>query len=220
MLPFKIPESIGKLKDLHPDAEIIMGAVAKSGKAELHAIARLWLSEGIPFAFRDNPGLYEIIRDWIANRLCIHPKELTLIGSGRQGCSLAPPPKMGKKFDEKSDLDWSAVSPRLFDRCQQEFDSWANDYRRGIVVPRHQNEGRYWEDNANTCPMNIRRGFIDPFKIPTWSRYPLSQLFADTMWRVTKKSEATDEAPKFKKSTIRVYRNWSAFVRQLVQIRS
>jgi hypothetical protein len=215
MLPFEIPESIGELKGVYPSAEVIMAAAGKSGKTELHAIACLWLSEGIPFAFREKPGLYEVVRDWIAIRLSIHPKQLTLIGSSRHGFSLAPPPKRGRRFDEKSDLDWSAVSPELFDHCRGEFESWATDYSNGVVEPRHQIERLYWDDNSTSCPKTIGRGFIDPYKIPTWDRYPLSQLIADTMWRVGKKCQATDEAPRFKKSTIRVYRDWSAFIRQL-----
>lgn len=215
MRPFEIPESIGELKEVYPGAEVIMAAARKSGMAEVHAIARLWLSEGIPFAFREKPGLYEVVRDWIANRLSIHPKQLTLIGSGRQGSSLAPPPKTGKMFDCESDLDWSAVSRELFDRCKEEFESWATDYRNDVVKPRHQAEKRYWAENSNSCPKMIARGFIDPYKIPTWDRYPLSQLIANSMWLVVRKCQSTDEAPRFKKSTIRVYRNWSAFIKQL-----
>lgn len=215
MHPFEIPESIAELKEVYPGTEAIMAAVAKSGKVEVHAIARLWLSEGIPFAFREKPGLYEVVRNWIANRLSIHPKQLTLIGSGRQGSSLAPPPKTGKRFDRESDLDWSAVSQELFDRCKENFESWTRDYRNGVVKPRNQTEKYYWDDNSTLCPKAITRGFIDPFKIPTWDRYPLSQLVGNTMWCVAKKCQSTDEAPRFKKSTIRVYRNWSAFIKQL-----
>lgn len=215
MRPFEISESIGELKEVYPSAEVIMTAVGKSRKSEIYAIARLWLSEGIPFAFREKPGLYEVVRDWVANRLSIHPKQLTLIGSGRQGSSLAPPPKTGKRFDGESDLDWSAVSQELFDRCKEEFESWATDYRNGVVEPRNQTEKQYWTENIASCPKMITRGFIDPYKIPIWDIYPLSQLIANSMWLVARKCQSTDGAPRFKKSTIRVYRDWSAFIKQL-----
>lgn len=183
---------------------------------ELHAIARLWLSEGIPFAFRAMPALYEIVREWIASRLFIHPKELTLIGSARQGSSIAPPPKTGEPFNDKSDLDWSAISQSLFTRCKEEFDTWATDYRNSVVQPRHNTEKHYWDNNLTECPRTVQRGFIDPYKIPTWDRYPLSQLIGKTMWLVCDKCRSTVGSPTFKKSTIRVYKDWDAFIKQLV----
>lgn len=215
MHPFDIPQSIIHLTESYPEAKVIMAAARKGGRTELHAIARLWLSEGIPFAFRATPGLYEIVREWIATRLFIHPKELTLIGSARQGSSIAPPPKTGKPFDDESDLDWSAISQSLFARCSEEFEGWAADYRNGIVQPRQHAERQYWDDNLATCPGTVRRGFIDPYKVPTWDRYPLSQLIGNTMWLVSGKCRSTIRAPMFKKSTIRVYKDWNAFIKQL-----
>ena len=215
MHPFDIPQSIAQLTEPHPGAKVIMAAACKGGRTELQAIARLWLSEGIPFAFRATPSLYEIVREWIATRLFIHPKELTLIGSARQGSSIAPPPKTGKPFDGQSDLDWSAISQLLFTRCSEEFETWATDYKNGIVQPRHQAERQYWDDNLTTCPRTVRRGFIDPHKVPTWDRYPLSQLISNTMWMVGGKCRSTVGAPTFRKSTIRVYKDWDAFIKQL-----
>lgn len=178
------------------------------------AIARLWLSEGIPFAFRAQPGLYEIVRGWIATRLSIHPKELTLIGSARSGSSIVPK-KAEKPFDDQSDLDWSAISLSLFEKCRGEFETWATEYRSGIVKPRQSTEKTHWEDNLTVCPRTMHRGFIDANKIPTWHRYPLSKLIADTMWCVWCKCNVTPGAPTFKRSTIRVYKDWDSFVRQL-----
>lgn len=215
MHPFDIPQSIIHLTESYPEAKVIMAAARKGGRTELHAIARLWLSEGIPFAFRATPGLYEIVREWIATRISIHPKELTLIGSARQGSSIAPPPKTGKPFDDESDLDWSAISQPLFTRCREEFETWATDYRNGIVQPKQHTERKYWDDNLTMCPKTIQRVFIDPYKAPTWDRYPLSQLIGNTMWLVSGKCRSTVGAPTFKKSTIRVYKDWDAFIKQL-----
>src|SRR4030043_2043315 len=103
MRPFEVPVAIKAIIEAYPSAEAIIKAAKTSGTSELEAIARLWLSEGIPFAFRKIPGLYEVLRAWLAKRLGIHAKELTLIGSGRQGSSIAPPPKTGKAFDKESD---------------------------------------------------------------------------------------------------------------------
>lgn len=215
MQPFEIPSAISQIKVPYPDGKTLVAAASKSGISELHAIARLWLSEGIPYAFCEEPSLYEIVRAWIANRLSIHPKELTLIGSGRQGSSVAPPPKTGKPFDSESDLDWTAISHLLFDRCKDEFEAWANDYGASVIQPRTATERRFWDENLNACQKTLQRGFIDPYKVPTWDRYPLSQLIGNTMWLVWKKCESTPKAPPFKKSTIRIYKDWNVFIRQL-----
>jgi hypothetical protein len=214
MQPFEIPQAIRSIIEPHPSAEVIIRAARLGGTAEVEAIARLWLSEGIPFAFREMPALYEVLRAWLARRLAIHAKELTLIGSARQGSSIAPP-KMGKTFNAESDLDWTAISDSLFERCTDEFNSWADDYRAAHVHPRNPTEKGYWDENLSACPRTIERGFIDPHKIPTWDRYPTSQLINQTMWMLKGKCETAVAAPKFKKSTIRIYKDWPAFIRQL-----
>jgi hypothetical protein len=156
MQPFEVPEAIRTITASHPEADAIILAVQKGGVTEVEAIARQWLSEGIPYAYKEVPGLYEVLREWIANRLDIHGKELTLVGSARQGCSLAPPPKLGKRFNHESDLDWAAISERLFYRCADEFNSWSEDFKKGVVLPRSTREKEYWDDNLLKCPETIR----------------------------------------------------------------
>lgn len=214
MQPFEVPEAIKAITDTYPSAETIINAANRGSATGLESIARLWLSEGIPFAFREMPGLYEALRDWMAKRLEIHAKEITLIGSGRQGSSIAPP-KTGKIFNEDSDLDWAAISVPLFQRCAEEFWSWYDDCKNGHAHPRNPNEKRYWDENLLACPGNIKRRFIDPYKIPIWDRYPMSRLISNTMWMLKCKCETTTGAPKFRKSSIRIYRDWEAFIRQL-----
>lgn len=215
MLPFKISSPFLMLKEPYPKGDSILRIVQILGLNEATALSRLWLSEGIPFIFKDNPSIYEAIRGWIAAKLSIHPKQLTLIGSARIGSSIAPPPKCNKPFSPESDLDWAAISKRLFDRCTTEFKEWENGYKKDLVHPRNPIEAKYWEDNILRCPGTIRRGFIDPYKIPTWGRFPISRLIADTMWRVKEKTKVTTFAPLFKKSTIRVYRDWCSFINLL-----
>ncbi|MBI4844683.1 MAG: hypothetical protein HY809_10270 [Nitrospirae bacterium] len=215
MRPFDVPIAIKTITTAHPTANVIIQAASKGGTLELEAISRLWLSEGIPFAFREMPALYEVLRDWISKRLSIHAKEITLIGSGRQGSSISPPPKTGKPFDMESDLDWTIVSESLFYNCEKEFNTWADDYKNDTIHPRHPSEKGFWDENLISCTNTIQRGFIDPHKIPTWDRYPLSQLIAQTMWMIKGKCEVTEGSPKFRKSTVRVYRDWHGFIGQL-----
>ncbi|MFS6701099.1 hypothetical protein, partial [Staphylococcus aureus] len=76
--------------DSYPDVQLIIDAAKNGGNPSKEAIARLWLSEGIPFAFKKSPALYEVVRVWLGTRLNVDPKEIHLSGSARIGQSLAP----------------------------------------------------------------------------------------------------------------------------------
>jgi hypothetical protein len=109
MEPFKVSQHLSALVDNYPDANILIDVAKNGGNQSKTAIARLWLSEGIPFSFKQNPALYESVRDWLGTRLDVDPKEISLTGSGRIGQSLAPK-KLGANFSEDSDLDFFIVS--------------------------------------------------------------------------------------------------------------
>src|SRR4029077_7660969 len=113
--PFRPLASLHNLRDAYPAAVEIAKARLEGGYEARLAIARLWMSEGIPFAFLKSPALYEAVRTWVASRLVIEPKEITLTGSARLGQSLTPA-RLGAPFSDKSDLDFATVSSSLFDR--------------------------------------------------------------------------------------------------------
>ena len=81
MRPFSISEKCKSLRDTYPQPAVLSDAIKGIAHLELLAILRLWFSEGIPYAFRANPMLYEVIREWMAMRLQTKPKNLTIIGS-------------------------------------------------------------------------------------------------------------------------------------------
>ena len=68
------------------------------GQREKAILARLWISEGIPFAFRKCPGLYGEVRDSLAKGLELDAKQISVVGSGRLGYSLAPK-RWGTAYD-------------------------------------------------------------------------------------------------------------------------
>lgn len=212
MQPFRVSPPLEKLVTPYPDARDLLTIASQVTSDELEAIVRLWISEGIPFAFRQTPAVYEILRRWIAQRLEIHPKEITLVGSARLGSSAAPA-KVGVPFGRHSDLDWAAISETLFTRCFEEFDRWSRDYRNCEVTPSAA-ERRYWDSNLTAVPRNIASGFIDLNRIPLRRSYPTARSIGETMWLVCQRAAETQRSPEFRKSTIRVYRDWSCFVRQ------
>lgn len=216
MNPFEISESFTNFDEPYPKPKDFVQVLKNAIPREKSEIVRLWLSEGIPYAFKHCPLLYETIRGWLANKLNIHPKEITLIGSARIGFSLAPPPALGKPFSRDSDLDFNAISEKLFKQCAKAFRLWSGDFSKRVVSPRHSTEKFYWDTNFKTVPENIKKGFIDPYKIPTFDRYPIAKKIQNAIWMLHEKLKITDNAPRARKLSVRVYIDWSAFIRQFI----
>lgn len=215
MEPFRITSSLDSLKETYPPSHYFREAISKGGHRGQSAIARLWLSEGIPFAFKEKPGIYEAVREWIGARLSIEPKEISLSGSARIGYSLSPT-KYGKIFSKNSDLDIFAISYDLFERIRKDFVLWSNDYEMGKIKPRTQKENLYWRDNLRNLPKNINRGFIDHKLIPNFNEYKNVQSTSQTMYLLKEKLNVTQNAPRIREASLRVYKDWPSFTNQIV----
>jgi hypothetical protein len=155
------------------------------------------------------------MRGWLASRLGVHPKEVTLIGSARIGYSLAPPPEFGRPFGDRSDLDLSIVSGDLFQRVTSTFSNFSADYSSGVVAPRNLYERHLWDENLTFAERNIPRGFFDPNKIPNFPRYPIAQQVSQAMWELVKKLEVTPGSPQVSRASARVYRDWQSFIERV-----
>lgn len=204
-----------RLSSPFPSPDELRAVLSGAPRSVREVIARLWLSEGVPSAFVSSATIYEDLRGWLASQLGVHPKEVTLIGSARIGYSLAPPPDFGRRFSEISDLDLSIVSGDLFRRVSETFNVFSVDYASGAVVPRSAYERKLWDGNVAFGQRNIPQGFFDPNKVPNFERYPLAQRVSQTMWSLLKKLEATPGAPKVRKASTRVYRDWESFVNRV-----
>ncbi|AQQ69444.1 hypothetical protein Mag101_07895 [Microbulbifer agarilyticus] len=172
------------------------------------------MSEGIPFAFRDCPGIYEAVRDWVAIKLDVDPKEVNLTGSARLGQSLSPR-KIGRPFGEGSDLDVFVISTELFNRLKSDFDEWSYDFESGNVKPSNEREAGFWKDNLHRCPKNIFRGFIDSNVIPNHQKYQCVKNISQTMYLLKEKLGVTPGAPKVCHASVRCYKSWGDYVRQV-----
>ena len=76
---FAIRPQLAKLTETYPGPQDVLDAAAV-GEREKAILARLWISEGIPFAFRGCPGLYEEVRDWLAKGLELDAKQISVRG--------------------------------------------------------------------------------------------------------------------------------------------
>ena len=58
MKPFDVSAVLDPLTDVYPSANVLLGAAKAGDRDARYAISRLWLSEGIPFAFKARPAVY------------------------------------------------------------------------------------------------------------------------------------------------------------------
>ena len=214
MEPFKITGPLHDMADPYPAADTVLRAAAEGGEQAKLSLARLWLSEGIPYAFQKRPGIYEAVRAWIGSRLGVDPKEVSITGSARIGQSLAPR-KLGQPFSENSDLDAFVVSAVLFERLRDDFNAWTFDYESGKVHPQNPREEDFWRDNVNRGPRLIQRGFLDAKLIPNLEHYHNTRSINQTMYLLREKLRVTPAAPKVASASLRTYRNWNSFARQV-----
>ncbi len=215
MEPFKVSPHLSTLLDSYPDVKLIIDAAKNGGNPSKEAIARLWLSEGIPFAFKKSPALYEVVRVWLGTRLNVDPKEIHLSGSARIGQSLAPA-KLGTVFGIHSDLDLFVVSESLFDNVRDDFNKWSYDFEAGSVQPTNDTEKKYWVANNTRGQKNLQRGFLDSSIVPNRDAYSTIKKIAQSMWLLKEKLDVTEDAPSIKSASIRCYKNWESYVRQVV----
>ena len=213
--PFSVSPKLSSLPNPFPSADQLRSALSNGKRWEREIFVRLWLSEGVPFSFRNSPALFENLRGWLGNRLSVHPKEITLIGSGRIGYSLASGDQYGREFSETSDLDFSIVSSSLFHLLVQSFYQYADDYESGRVTPTTNRQVELWPENISVCRKNIQRGFLDNNKIPSLRSYPVVRNINYAMWYLEKRLRETPEAPRVKHASVRVYRCWRSFVDQV-----
>ena len=211
---FEIKSPLRELVDHYPEPEELLMVASQGGELARGAIARLWLSEGIPYVFSGCPAIYDSVRCWLGESLGIHPKEIGLIGSARLGKSLAPS-KLGKPFtDNQSDLDLFVISIDLFGRLKEDFLSWCCDFKNEKVSPQEGESRRYWKYNYRGVPRNIERGFIDANKIPSRRAYPTAWKVQKTMEHLVERLKNTPKAPKPVRASIRCFDSWDSFVRQ------
>lgn len=215
MQGFETMPALSEVIGAYPEAKKIVSAASSGGRNSKMAIARLWLSEGIPFAFKDCPAIYESIRVWLSSRLLVHPKDISITGSARLGQSLAPQ-KLGKEFSHESDLDLFIISSDLFSRMVCDFNQFSFDYEAGHIKSANGREEHFWKSNVSETPGTINRGFIDSKAVPSKLKYSTIQNMANSLWLLKEKLDATPNAPKVKKASIRCYKGWPEYVNQIL----
>ncbi|MFS4413450.1 hypothetical protein [Providencia sp. T47] len=177
---------------------------------QLFEFTRIHLIENIPFILKDTPLSYQMIRRKLADKLNIDSCSIFIIGSSNIGFSMATSPKYGTIYTKNSDIDLSIVSDALFEKSITFFNTWRHEYEGKKISPK-PSEKKYWDENLITVSKNIKRGFIDSYKIPNiYNDYNVNQSLYLFSQDLAKALETTD---KFKVSA-RIYKDWKSFEKQ------
>lgn len=210
----RVGPRLSRLTGAYPPADQVFAA-AGVGQRERAVLARLWISEGIPYAFRQCPGLYEEVRNWLAAGLELDAKCISVAGSGRLGYSLASK-RWGDRYrPDSSDLDFFAVSASLFERLRGDFERWNIDYTEGDLQP-PRGDRKSWDDNRRETPGSIGRGFIDSWRVPNREVYRQFLGMNRRLEGLFDRLRSADAAPKPPKvPDLRCYRDWGSYERQV-----
>jgi hypothetical protein len=138
------------------------------------------------------------------------------VGSIRLGYSLSPH-KYGEPLSVNSDLDAAIVDSELFAAARRAFGEWQDGIVAGRWKPRNATEERYWREAGSAVPVNAGRGFVDTKFLP--ATLPFVRSLHNPLIQVIRKLRTLSGTPKLnaEKSSVRVYRDWPAALRQIEQ---
>lgn len=145
----------------------------------------------------------------------INPSGVKLIGSAKTGFSISNPPDYGKPFTQGSDLDFSIINEDIFYLLEEEFNSWADQYRNKLITPKNERTKTFWDNNLYEVPTyQFKNGLIDTYKIPSWYQFPTAQKInsALSLIVINLKDKYSIEV---KGASARVYRSWDTFAGQI-----
>jgi len=212
-IPFSFSEKGEFLSSFYPDANVLKSIYRKLSEQDRFGILHSFITEGIPYIYKENPLAYEAIRSFIAQRLQLNPKQVVLIGSGRVGYSLSRK-EWGKPFDSSSDLDFALISQPLFQALVKNLNSWIDDLKSRRLNPSLE-EMQNWLSNIDVLKNSLDRGFLQSSLFPYTDNYLTAKKLQSTMWLLKKRISATNNVPQIAKSSIRVYFDWSHCLKQL-----
>lgn len=199
-IPFKFsPCGLPCVPRVDPNAFVI--ELQRIPRAERMAMVRTWVQDRGPAAFSDSPYLWEAIREWIARRHNISPRQIGLAGSAQIGFSTHPQKALAYFNNNGSDLDLYIVSGTLFVDIEHE----ANIF----ISRQFETENSNFLEQARTTKRALIRGYVDLRQIPAiHDRYPICAHLKNDASIIIDKLKVSGF--NLKPSHFRVYRDWSA----------
>jgi len=118
--PFEFSRNTRKVSDPQVTYAELLSDLKPLNMTELVMYVRTYVQERTPAAFSSQPMLWEAVREWVASRLKVYPREFGLSGSAQTGFSLAKR-KSGAPFNPLgSDLDMFVVNKDFFSIVETE----------------------------------------------------------------------------------------------------
>ena len=198
-IPFKFSKcGLPNAPGLDPEAFAL--ELSQIPRAERMAMVRTWVQDRSPAAFSTSPYLWEAVREWIAKRYSLSPRQIGLSGSAQIGFSTHPWKAFAPFNKNGSDLDLYIVSDSLFATLERE----AN-----LFVSRQMSAGKSdFVEQADTTSRALARGYVDIRHVPARDLYPTcARLKNDASIIIDKLKLA---GFNLKPSHFRIYRDWSA----------
>lgn len=163
------------------------------------------------YAFKSKPIIYEQTTQYISDKFSISKYQIILLGSAKTGFAIDPN-NYGRKFSENSDLDFAIINEKLFNDSVKDFKLWKaktddNQYDEKV-------KNRFWPDNQNNLKHQIKRGFIDTYKIPNFIEFTTTQQINQSLSLIVVNLQKYQNI-KVKEASVRVYKDWNTFHRQL-----
>ncbi|SKC11510.1 hypothetical protein SAMN05660477_03119 [Soonwooa buanensis] len=163
------------------------------------------------YAFKVKPLIYEQVTQYISDKFSIKKNQIILLGSARTGFAIDPA-NYGREFSENSDLDFAIIDLDLFNRCVNDFKQWKrktenNEYDEKVKTI-------YWSDNQNNLKHQIKKGFIDTYKIPNFTEFDTTQEINNSLSLIVINLNNLQRI-KVKQASARIYKDWDTFQKQL-----
>jgi hypothetical protein len=212
--PFQLSTRSEDFCELYPDPTDLKNLYVNTNHFERLGIIRLWITEGIPYAFKKHPLLYEEARRFIAQGVKVETKEVSLVGSARIGYSLSKR-EWGRPFNAHSDFDFTIVSNVLYASIVTDFQNWVKDLEKRKILPKDPRGMDIWLSNIIQLDKQIPKGFIQTKMIPYHDNYPTVKKCYDTIYWFRKRLGATERAPRISDASIRVYSSWKSCINQI-----
>jgi hypothetical protein len=213
MKPFNITPSLLDISGSYPELCKVKTLFEDTDPINNLTFIRMWMAEGIPQVFQQCPAIYQMSRQWLSDRLQVHPYQISIVGSARLGYSFNPQ-NLGRCFNEKSDLDFVIISDSLFKRCSEASKQFVEDFKAGRITPTRAPDKLCWPQDVEYIIRNTPKGFINHGKVPNLSRYEATRYVEDEFSKLTSHLKATTHCPVFTRASFRIYRDYDAFYRR------
>lgn len=183
----------------------------KIGDTERLSLVNFLIISNFCFAFKIKPLVYEQITQYIADKFNINKSSIVLIGSARTGFAIDPQ-NYGRKFSENSDLDFAIIDKTLFENSVVDFKHWK--FKSDNKEYDESEKNRYWSDNQTNLKHQIKRGFIDTYKIPNFQEFKTTQQVNQSLSLIVINLKKYQNIV-VKEASARIYKDWNIFNKQL-----